>query len=120
MPRGAPRGPEDRVTELDQQIARLRARKDALVAREKQQRQRQDEHRARIAGKVIRQAYGSWEAPQFLAWIERFLISDRDRAVFGFGPLETEEKERRLAWIREREARRESSSPENAPAATGD
>ena len=120
MARGVSRDPENLIAEVDQQITRLQARRAAVVARERQKRQRKDELQARIAGKVIRHEYGSLEAPQFLAWIERFLISDRDRAAFGLGPLDTKEKERRLVWIREREAHRESRLPANAPAATSD
>ncbi len=113
MPRGVPRGLDDRVTELDQQIARLRARKEAVLAREKRQRKRWDQHRAKIAGEAVRRVNGSWEAPELLAWIERFLISDRERNAFGFKPLEPEEKDRRFAGVREREARWEQSAPGN-------
>lgn len=119
MPRGVSADPEDRVAELNQQIARLQARKGLLVAREKQKGQRKDERRARAAGEALRRAYGSWDAPELRDWIEPFLVSDRERADFELGPLDKVEKERRLALIRKREARWESSSPEKAPSVTG-
>lgn len=118
MPRGESRDPQDLIAEVDQHIARLRARKGLLVAREKQKGQRKDERRARAAGEALRRAYGSWDAPELRDWIERFLISDRERADFELGPLDKVEKERRLAGIREREAHWESSSPEKAPSVT--
>ncbi len=119
MPRGESRAPQDLIAEVNQQIARLRARKGLLVAREKQKGQRKDERRARAAGEALRRAYGSWDAPELRDWIEPFLVSDRERADFELGPLDKVEKERRLASIRKREARWESSSPEKAPSVTG-
>ncbi len=127
MPRGESRDPQVLIEEVDQQISQLRARKQLLVAREKQKRQRQDEKRARLAGEALRRACGSWDAPELRDWIEHFLVSDQERAAFGFGPLDKVEKERRLASIRKHEARWDQSrsgaaggQPKQSDAAGGD
>ena len=115
MPRGVSRDPEERAAELDQEIARLQARKETLLAREKQRRKRRDEQRARVAGEAVRRVYGSWQAPELLTWIERLLISDRERSTFGFEALEQGKKAARQARLREREARWEQTSSGDPP-----
>lgn len=119
MPRGESRNPEERAAKLDQEIARLQARKETLLAREKQRRQRRDEQRARVAGEAVRRVYGSWQAPELLTWIERHLYSDRERSTFGLKPLDPGEKAGRQAGLRQREARWEESAPGDPPTVAG-
>ena len=86
---------EKRLQQLDEQAARIRAEKRRLKALASQEERKQETRRLILMGAMLRDrmARGDLTEKLFQADMDRFLVHDRDRALFGLPPRQSSEKE---------------------------
>lgn len=74
-----------KITRLDEQIAKLKAQRDQIAARERKREDARDLRRKILAGAcVLRDGRPS---PELLRELSGFLTRDHDRELFGLAPL---------------------------------
>ena len=85
MPRAKP---EERIRQLEEQRARINAEIQRVRSRESLEARKRETRRKILAGAMVldRVARGDLTEQLFQADMERFLVHDRDRALFGLPP----------------------------------
>ena len=85
---------EKRLQQLDEQAARIRAEKRRLKALASQEGRKQETRRLILMGAMLRDrmARGDLTEKLFQADMDRFLVHDRDRELFGLPPRQDSEK----------------------------
>ena len=82
------------MQQLDEQAARIRAEKRRLKALASQETRKQETRRLILMGAMLRDrmARGDLTEKLFQADMDRFLVHDRDRELFGLPPRQDSEK----------------------------
>lgn len=85
---------EKRLQQLDEQVARIKAEKRRLKALASQEERRRDTRRLILMGAMLRDRMARGDLPEqlFRADMDRFLVHDRDRALFGLSPRQSSEQ----------------------------
>ena len=84
---------EERLQQLDEAVAKLRAEQRRLRALTSREERKRDTRRLILMGAMLRDrmARGELPEPLFQADMERFLVHDRDRELFGLPPRQGSE-----------------------------
>ncbi|MDE2756420.1 MAG: mobilization protein [Acidobacteriota bacterium] len=85
---------EERIKHLDEAVAKLRAEQRRLRALTSREERKQDTRRLILMGAMLRDRMerGDLPEPLFKADMDRFLVRDRDRALFGLPLRQSSEK----------------------------
>lgn len=81
---------EEKLKQLEERRNQLNARIARDRARLSQDERRRDTRKKILAGAFLLQRVeqGEWPRERFMAGMDAFLTSDRDRELFGLGPVE--------------------------------
>ena len=84
---------EKRLQQLDEQAARIRAEQRRLRALTSREERKRDTRRLILMGAMLRDrmARGDLTEKLFQADMDRFLVQDRDRELFGLSPRQSSE-----------------------------
>ena len=85
---------EQRLQQLDEQAARIRAEKRRLKALASQEERKQETRRLILRGVVVREALKAGDVTEagFLKLADKHLLRERDRELFGLPPRQGSEK----------------------------